>query len=147
MDSIISGVADVKLGKSFSVLMCDIDHFKAVNDTYGHAAGDEVLFRIAQIIRDSSLPEGVVCRYGGEEIIVFLRDKTDDEAFSKAEKIRKAVKKESVKYKNKTIKVTMSIGLASTDKGLESFKKMIKTADDNVYKAKKRGRDRVVAEA
>ena len=146
MDSIISGVADVKLGNSFSVLMCDIDHFKAVNDTYGHAAGDEVLFRIAQIIRDSSLPEGVVCRYGGEEIIVFLRDKTDDEAFSKAEKIRKAVKKESVKYKNKTIKVTMSIGLASTDKGLECFKKMIKTADDNVYKAKKRGRDRVVAE-
>ena len=84
MDSIISGVADVRLGNSFSVLMCDIDHFKAVNDTYGHAAGDEVLFRIAQIIRDSSLPEGVVCRYGGEEIIVFLRDKTDDEAFSKA---------------------------------------------------------------
>ena len=146
MDSIISGVADVKMGNSFSVLMCDIDHFKDVNDTYGHAAGDEVLFRIAQIIRDSSLPEGVVCRYGGEEIIVFLRGKTDEEAKSKAEKIRKAVKKESVKYKNKTIKVTMSIGLASTDKGLESFKKMIKTADDNVYKAKKRGRDRVVAE-
>jgi diguanylate cyclase (GGDEF)-like protein len=146
MDSIISGVADVKMGNSFSVLMCDIDHFKDVNDTYGHAAGDEVLFRIAQIIRDSSLPEGVVCRYGGEEIIVFLRGKTDEEAKSKAEKIRKAVKKESVKYKNKTIKVTMSIGLASTDKGLESFKKMIKIADDNVYKAKKRGRDRVVAE-
>jgi diguanylate cyclase (GGDEF)-like protein len=145
MDSIISGEEDVRLGSNFSVLMCDIDHFKDVNDTYGHAAGDEVLFRIAQIIRDTSLPEGVVCRYGGEEIIVFLRDKTDDEALSKAEKIRKAVKKESVRYKNKTIKVTMSIGLASTKKGLESFKKMIKTADDNVYKAKKRGRDRVVA--
>jgi diguanylate cyclase (GGDEF)-like protein len=146
MDSIVSGVADVSMGDSFSVLMCDIDHFKNVNDTYGHGAGDAVLYRIAQIIRDASLPEGVVCRYGGEEIVVFLRGKTDDEAASKAEKIRKAVKQEPVKYKNETIKVTMSIGLASTDQGMGDFDKMIKIADDNVYKAKKRGRDMVVAE-
>jgi diguanylate cyclase (GGDEF)-like protein len=146
MDSIISGVADIKLGNAFSVFMCDIDHFKAVNDTYGHAAGDAVLFSVAQIIRDTALPEGVVCRYGGEEIIVFIREKTDDEAVFKAEKIRKAVKNGSVKFKSKTIKVTMSIGVASTKKGLEDIQKMIKRSDDNVYKAKKRGRDRVVAE-
>jgi len=146
MDAIISGLADIKLGANFSVFMCDIDHFKAVNDTYGHASGDDVLFKVAQVIRDASLPEGVVCRYGGEEIIVFVKDKIDDEAFMKAEKIRKAVKKEAVKSKSKTIKVTMSIGVASTKKGLGDIQKMIKRADDNVYKAKKRGRDRVVAE-
>lgn len=146
MDAIISGLADIKLGASFSVFMCDIDHFKDVNDTYGHSAGDDVLFKVAQVIRDASLPEGVVCRYGGEEIIVFVKDKTDDEAFMKAEKIRKAVKKEAIKSKSKTIRVTMSIGVASTKKGLDDIQKMIKRADDNVYKAKKRGRDRVVAE-
>ena len=146
MDAIISGLADIKLGNNFSVFMCDIDHFKNVNDTYGHAAGDDVLFKVAQVIRDTSLPEGVVCRYGGEEIIVFVKDRIDEEAFMKAEKIRKAVKKEAIKSKSKSIKVTMSIGVASTKKGLDDIGKMIKTADDNVYKAKKRGRDRVVAE-
>jgi diguanylate cyclase (GGDEF)-like protein len=144
MDNIIHGIADVRLGKKLSVMMCDIDHFKKVNDTYGHAAGDAVLFSIAQIIRDTALPEGVVCRYGGEEIIVFLRDKTGEEAKSKGEKIRKAVKAASVKYKSKNIKVTMSIGVASTKNGLEDFEKIIKKADDCVYKAKKTGRDKVV---
>jgi diguanylate cyclase (GGDEF)-like protein len=105
-----------------------------------------VLFNVAHIIRDTALPEGVVCRYGGEEIIVFVREKTDDEAKYKAEKIRKAVKKATTRTKSKSIKVTMSIGVASTKKGLEDINKMIKRADDNVYKAKKRGRDRVVAE-
>lgn len=144
MDNIISGIADIRLGKKLSVMMCDIDHFKKVNDTYGHAAGDAVLFSVAQIIRDSALPEGVVCRYGGEEIIVFLRDKTDKEAKAKAEKIRKAVKAASVKYKSKNIKVTMSIGVASTKNGLEDIGKVIKGADDCVYKAKRTGRDKVV---
>ncbi|HRU40277.1 MAG TPA: GGDEF domain-containing protein, partial [Candidatus Goldiibacteriota bacterium] len=132
------------LGKKLSIMMCDIDHFKKVNDTYGHAAGDAVLFSTAQIIRDAALPEGVVCRYGGEEIVVILRDKTGEEARLKGEKIRKAVKAHSVKYKSKTIKVTMSIGVASTKNGLEDIQKVIKKADDNVYKAKKAGRDRVV---
>jgi diguanylate cyclase (GGDEF)-like protein len=146
MDNIIHGIADIKLGKKIGVMMCDIDHFKKVNDTYGHAAGDAVLFRIAQIIRDTALPEGVVCRYGGEEIIVFLRDKTGDDADAKGEKIRKAVKAASVKYKSKNIKVTMSIGVASTSEGLGSMEKTIKKADDCVYKAKKTGRDKVVSD-
>jgi diguanylate cyclase (GGDEF)-like protein len=146
MDSIATGVADTKLGASFSLLMCDIDHFKEVNDTYGHAAGDAVLYKVAQTIRDTALPEGVVCRYGGEEIVAFLRGRVDKEAVVKAEKIRKAIKALSVKFRSKTIKVTMSIGLASTRAGIEDFDRMIKTADDNVYKAKKAGRDRVVAE-
>lgn len=144
MDNIIHGIADIRLGKKLSVMMCDIDHFKKVNDTYGHSAGDAVLFSIAQIIRDSALPEGVVCRYGGEEIIVFLRDKTGEEAKSKGEKIRKAVKAAKVKVKAKTIKVTMSIGVASTKNGLEDIQKVIKAADECVYKAKKTGRDKVV---
>mgnify|MGYP000079574333 CR=1 FL=1 len=144
MNSIIDGLIDIKLGEKFAVLMCDIDHFKKVNDTYGHTAGDEVLHRVAQIIRETSLPEGVVCRYGGEEIIIFLRDKTGEDAFHKAEKIRKTVKKSSIKFKNKTIKVTMSIGVAFAKDGISNIHKVIKQADENVYKAKKSGRDKVV---
>lgn len=146
MNNIINGIAEIKLGKIFSVLMCDIDHFKKINDTYGHEVGDIVLYNIAQTIRNSALPEGITCRYGGEEIIVFLREKIDDEAESKAEKIRKTVKKLKIKTKGKTISVTVSIGGAGTDKGMSDIGKIIKKADENVYKAKKRGRDRVVWE-
>lgn len=144
MNSIIDGLVDIKLGNKFSVLMCDIDHFKKVNDTYGHRAGDEVLFRVAQIIRETSLPAGIACRYGGEEIIIFLRDKTDDDALHMAENIRKAVKRIPVKYKNKSIKVTMSIGIASVKDGISNIHKAIKIADANLYRAKKSGRDKVV---
>jgi len=146
MQGIIDGIVDVKLGPRFSVLMCDIDHFKKINDNYGHATGDIVLYKIAQIIRETSLPEGIVCRYGGEEIIVFLRDKTGDEAKLKAERIRKAVKKSGIKAKSRSIKVTVSIGVASTTKGIDAVKRVIKRADESVYKAKKRGRDKVVLE-
>lgn len=146
LDAVLSGITEAGLKKEFSVLMCDIDHFKKVNDTHGHAAGDAVLYNTAHIIRNAALPEGIVCRYGGEEIMVILREKTGDEAFDKAEKIRKAVKKNAVKFKSKSIKVTMSIGIGSVKEGIKEVQKAIKRADDNVYKAKKRGRDRVVME-
>jgi diguanylate cyclase (GGDEF)-like protein len=146
MDNIIRGIADIRFGENLSVMMCDIDHFKKVNDTYGHAAGDAILFHIAQIIRETSLPEGIVCRYGGEEIIVFLRDKIGNDAKAKAEKIRKAVKAAGTKFKSKNIKVTLSIGVASTKEGMQDVGRIIKKADDCVYKAKKSGRDKVVAD-
>lgn len=146
MNNIIQGIADIKLEREFSVLMCDIDHFKKINDTYGHEAGDIVLFNIAQTIRNTALPEGITCRYGGEEIIVFLRNKIEDEAISKAEKIRKAIKKLKIKIKGKNITTTVSIGVASTKKEKTDIEKLIKLADESVYKAKKRGRDKVVFE-
>jgi len=144
LDGIISGIADVQAGKELTVLMCDIDHFKSINDTYGHAGGDAVLYNTAQVIRETALPEGIVCRYGGEEIVILLRDKIDDEAEAKAEKIRKAVKASHVKYNGKNIRVTLSIGGASTEEGLKNLPEVIKKADENVYKAKKGGRDKVV---
>ncbi len=146
MNNIIQGITELRLGKDFSILMCDIDHFKKVNDTYGHEAGDIVLYNVAQTIRNNSLPEGITCRYGGEEIIVFLKNKIDDEAQSHAEKIRKMVKRLKIKARSKTISVTLSIGVAGTEKGITEIAKVIKRADENVYKAKKRGRDRVVCE-
>jgi len=144
MNGILDGVVDVNLGKTFSILMCDIDHFKKVNDTHGHMAGDRVLFRVAQVIRDTALPEGVVCRYGGEEIIVFLRNKTADEAETKAKKINAAVKKHPVKYKSKSITVRISIGGASSKEGVKDISALLKKVDDALYKAKKTGRDKVV---
>ena len=144
MGNIIDGIADVSLGKKFSVFMCDIDHFKKVNDTHGHDAGDAVLYNVAQVIRNEALPEGIVCRYGGEEIIVFLKGKTDDEAKAKAEKIRKAVKRVKTNIKSKNISVSLSIGVAGTERGTANMSRLIKKADGAVYKAKKRGRNRVV---
>jgi diguanylate cyclase (GGDEF)-like protein len=144
MNGIIDGVVDVNLGKNFSVLLCDIDHFKKVNDTHGHMAGDRVLYKVGQIIRDTSLPDGVVCRYGGEEIIVFLRNKIGDEAEAEAKKINAAVKKHPVKYKSKSIPVRISIGAVSSRGGSKDISAMLKKADDALYKAKKTGRDKVV---
>lgn len=144
MDGIVKGVADAKIGNNLAVMMIDIDHFKKINDTYGHAAGDVVLNRVAFIIRETALPEGIVCRYGGEEIIVFLRDKSETEAQRRAEKIRTNVKKAVFSYKGSQIKATLSIGMAFSNEGLNGINGKIKQADDNVYKAKKAGRDRVV---
>ncbi|MCK4778369.1 MAG: diguanylate cyclase, partial [Actinomycetia bacterium] len=144
MNNIISGIADISLGKTFSVMMCDIDHFKKVNDTYGHKAGDIILYWVAQTIRESALPEGITCRYGGEEIIVFACNKPEDEATLKAEKIRKAVKKMKVKVEEKAINVTLSIGVSGTETGIKDMDKLLKRADAAVYMAKEQGRDRVV---
>ncbi len=144
MNGIIDGVVDVNLGKNFSILLCDIDHFKKVNDTYGHMAGDRVLFKVGQVIRDTSLPDGVVCRYGGEEIIVFLRNKIGSEAEAKAKKINAAVKKHAVKYKSKSIPVRISIGAVSSREGAKDISAMLRKADEALYKAKKTGRDKVV---
>jgi len=144
MEGIVKGVADAKIGNNLAVMMIDIDHFKKINDTYGHAAGDVVLNRVAFIIRETALPEGIVCRYGGEEIIVFLRDKSETEAQRRAEKIRTNVKKAVFIYKGSRIKATLSIGVAFSNEGLNGISGRIKQADENVYKAKKAGRDRVV---
>jgi diguanylate cyclase (GGDEF)-like protein len=145
LDSIVSGLVDSKITGNLGVLMCDIDHFKKINDTFGHAAGDVVLTRVARLIRETALPEGIVCRYGGEEIMIFLREKTAEQTKSKAEQIRRAVKAASFRFRDENIKVTVSIGAANTKEGLKEIKNTIKKADDNVYRAKDAGRDRVVA--
>lgn len=144
MGSILSGVAEVHLGNKLSILISDIDHFKHVNDNFGHQAGDAVLYAVAQEIRKVAEPEGIACRYGGEEIIIFLRDVTGDGAKKKAEAIRKAVEKLKIIYGRKKIPVTTSIGVSCKDGGSKNFDAMIHEADKGLYEAKRTGRNKVV---
>ena len=146
MNAVVDGIADVRLGERFSVLLCDLDHFKKVNDTYGHLIGDRVLFRVAQTVREEALPEGIVCRYGGEELIVFLRGLTGRRAELKAEHIRArvAMLRIDVGRGRTAYRPTASIGVASTDRGLSELKEVIHRADEAVYRAKAQGRNCVV---
>ncbi len=125
----------------FSVLMLDIDHFKSVNDTWGHDAGDVVLVAVSNEIRHTLRDMDVLCRTGGEEFIAILPGTNVKAAAAAAERIRRAVEELSVRFQNRNIAVTISIGVTAgtqTDEAPE----IIKRADDAVYSAKRDGRNR-----
>ncbi|MEF9425655.1 MAG: GGDEF domain-containing protein, partial [Candidatus Mariimomonas ferrooxydans] len=125
------------------VMMIDIDHFKQINDTHGHQKGDEVLKKVAGIIKGKIRASDIVGRYGGEEILVFLPEVKSEALTDTAEKIRSGVEKGT----EEDIPVTISIGCT---KGLirgdveKELAGLIKTADECMYKAKEAGRNRVV---
>jgi len=125
------------------VLMIDIDHFKKINDTYGHQAGDEVLVRVAASIKSSLRISDLVGRYGGEEFIVFMPEVRVQAMRQVAEKARRSV--EAVRPRD--IPVTVSIGGASSRIGQrvnQDVENLIKQADDRLYQAKREGRNRVL---
>ncbi len=128
-----------KAGTPTSFLMMDIDHFKLINDTYGHAGGDKVLQELAQILHENLRDQDISMRWGGEEFLITLRNTSLHKASLTAEKIRGAV--ESHRFGG-IGKVTVSIGIAEKVKG-ESFEDCIRQADDAMYQAKKQGRNRV----
>lgn len=144
-DQLISDGTNGSLGENFNIAMVDVDHFKKFNDRYGHAVGDEVLHQVAQTIRSESLPQGLCCRYGGEEIIVFLRRSDPGQGTKVFEKIRKSVQDMSMKSGRRRIRVTVSIGWVavkrSTKKSLSDY---VKKADKALYRAKAGGRNKVV---
>ncbi|MBF0432667.1 MAG: GGDEF domain-containing protein, partial [Fibrobacteria bacterium] len=144
-DSIISEQSSINTSSPLSVAMLDIDHFKKVNDTHGHKAGDDVLFHTARTITREIVPHGTVCRYGGEEIIVFFPQQHIKEAVKILERVRIAVKKSSVKSGRKTIRVTLSAGVAMREKTSQNLSQVIQTADKALYRAKKGGRNQVKA--
>lgn len=130
-------------GRLFSVIIGDIDDFKKVNDTYGHNVGDDVLINVSDII-SSLVPEGAkVCRWGGEEILILIHDKSPA-AFSIAENIRKAIGASETRSDDTAIRITMTFGVAEYIPGL-SITKLISIADDNLYKGKSEGKNQVVA--
>lgn len=126
---------------SISIIFFDIDNFKKLNDTYGHKIGDQVLQQISQIIRQKVRNIDFIGRWGGEEFVVALVGSHEDDAYRKAEEIRKAIKSR-VKAGNEI--VTISIGLAELKDGV-SFEDLIKLADKAMYVAKnEKGKDNVV---
>jgi diguanylate cyclase (GGDEF)-like protein len=131
--------------KLAALLLLDVDHFKRFNDTHGHQAGDEALRRVATALAASVRVSDVVCRYGGEEFLVFLPDCNMDEATAKAEKIRAAVAGISMTMGERVIPgVTISIGLAMFPAQASTRAQLIQSADAALYRAKGAGRNRVV---
>jgi len=128
----------------FSILMIDIDHFKKINDAYGHQAGDKVLEQLAWVFRENLRTVDTAGRYGGEEFLIILAETTIKKAHHTAERIRKAVETHSFLYKNKSIKVSISIGVTGMLEGDKSEESLIRRADQALYHAKKRGRNQVV---
>jgi len=118
-----------------SIVMLDIDHFKKINDTYGHQMGDEILKYFVATIKNNIRKTDYVVRYGGEEFLIFLPDATKEEAKKAVEKIKNSL----TEYKG--VKYTFSAGIA--DEG-ETLPEMIKIADKRLYKAKETGRNRIV---
>ncbi|MGI9478266.1 MAG: diguanylate cyclase [Hyphomicrobiaceae bacterium] len=129
---------------TYSLLMIDVDHFKKVNDTYGHAMGDEVLKRLTKLIKGELRPHDHVCRYGGEEFAVLLPDTSIGGAFSTAERIRTSAKGQRIEADGNSIQISISIGATQIDSRDENYDTALARADSALYQAKELGRDRVI---
>ena len=125
-----------------SVILIDIDHFKRVNDTYGHQAGDCALQVFADLIKASIRSSDIACRYGGEEFIIALPGLTLDGAYKRAEQIRIAFKETQIQFKEQTIQATISSGVGSIPEYSGSQDSLISQVDKALYLAKEKGRDR-----
>lgn len=130
-------------GQKLCVMMADLDHFKSVNDTYGHLVGDDALKHAANIIADNVRETDIVARFGGEEFVVILIKASLDDAASVAEKIRSQMEATPCESHGETIKVTISIGTAEVLKDDENLNAVIAVADRALYAAKENGRNRI----
>lgn len=126
-------------------LMVDIDYFKKINDTYGHLAGDVVIARVAQLIDACIRPQDIICRFGGEEFVVFLSQASQAEGQDAAERIRTAVAQNEIVYADDLLSVTVSVGGSLVD-AARDIDPAIRRADMALYEAKRGGRNRVVWE-
>jgi diguanylate cyclase (GGDEF)-like protein len=127
----------------FSVLFIDLDHFKSINDTYGHAAGDEVLRVVAHGLSGHLRHTDLLGRIGGEEFSIFLPDTPLDKALKLAEDLRVAIERSSPQVAEIRLKVTASVGVASNTHELRTIQAIQQNADAAMYQAKKAGRNRV----
>lgn len=130
-------------GVPFSIVMCDIDNFKKINDTYGHNCGDYILENIAKIIQDNSPENAIVTRWGGEEFIILLEDCDITKGRPLVEKLRQKVADGDFSYEGNTIRVTMTFGISTSMEQTEMIK-LIELADARMYVGKQNGKNRVV---
>jgi len=130
--------------RELSLIMFDIDHFKKINDSLGHLAGDLVLKQLAATVRAKIRREDILARYGGEEFAILLPEIEHQNAQQFAEKIRKLVEKQAFKFEQSKIAVTVSVGVSSAGAEVLNANDLVKAADDRLYQAKEGGRNRVV---
>ncbi len=133
-----------RYGRACAVLITDIDHFKAVNDTYGHPAGDVVLRGVAQMLREQARDTDVVARYGGEEFAVVMPETDLRGAQVIAERLREAVAARAFPTELGPVRVTLSVGLAASPQDGTEMDALVQLADACLYRAKREGRNRVV---
>jgi len=133
----------IENGESFSIAMVDIDHFKKINDTYGHDTGDKVIVKLADLLRSETSKDDIVARFGGEEFCILLKDISSEKAIDSMERIREKVEN-SVMFsdKDEEIRYTISIGLATTYEN--TLDDTVNEADMHLYSAKEGGRNQVV---
>jgi diguanylate cyclase (GGDEF)-like protein/PAS domain S-box-containing protein len=126
-----------------SMIMADIDHFKKVNDHYGHLAGDEVLRAFAALLKRSARASDIYCRYGGEEFLLVLPQMSGEKAAARAEELRRTVAAAPFRYGASAIPITASFGVAAFPANGEAGERVVDAADKALYEAKKSGRNRV----
>jgi len=130
--------------RTLSCMMVDIDHFKSINDKFGHQTGDDALKAVAKTLRQSARTQDVVCRYGGEEFLVICPDADLNAAYQGAERLRLNVAALNFKYQGTDIKLTISIGVAAKSAATASIDDLLNHADNCLYAAKEGGRNKTV---
>ena len=125
-----------------TLVVIDVDHFKSINDRFGHTAGDITLQVIAKALQKSIRKSDFIARYGGEEFVLLMSETTVDNAVAPLEKLRKVIKNIPFKFKDKQIEITISVGATQLKKG-DTPIKAFDRADDALYEAKNTGRDRL----
>jgi diguanylate cyclase (GGDEF)-like protein len=130
--------------QSIAVLFLDLDHFKRLNDTFGHDAGDLVLQSVANLFRNFFRATDICCRYGGEEFAIILPESSSQDAAIRADLLRSEVKNLRLQYQKRTLgQLTLSIGVAAFPEHGSSSVELLKIADQCLYESKARGRDLV----
>ncbi|HEY7113338.1 MAG TPA: GGDEF domain-containing protein [Thermoanaerobaculia bacterium] len=132
-----------RYGAPLAVAILDLDHFKGINDTYGHPAGDRVLSRFGEIVRGEIRSSDVACRYGGEEFAILFAESTAAAASAVAERVRRALKRDAFASEGRTFHATVSAGVAGAEDAKEPAT-LLYRADEALYRAKGGGRNRVV---
>ena len=126
-----------------SFILLDLDHFKVVNDTFGHAFGDVVLMKVSEILKKNSRESDIVCRFGGEEFLMVMPHMTPPQADCRANAIRQLIEDTAIEHEGATLKITISAGVASYPEHGKQADVLIKLADDALYVAKEDGRNKV----
>ncbi len=127
----------------FSLIICDIDNFKTYNDTYGHDCGDEILKIVSEQLTTLTREHDFLCRWGGEEFLIFLKNINTGMAKIIAERIRIQIEETDICYNNQTMNITMTFGVASSNE-TDDYKALFKLADNRLYQGKRDGKNRVV---
>jgi diguanylate cyclase (GGDEF)-like protein len=135
----------IRKGSSLGILMIDVDHFKSLNDTFGHEAGDVVLRSLGVLLKAHFRGEDIVCRYGGEEFTVILPEASQEIAQQRSSALCEATKQMLVQHRGQPLRaISLSIGIAIFGEHGTTAEALIRAADSALYMAKARGRDQVV---